>query len=459
MKNQSLISLTLISTLMLSGCFAGAPDFPTFKMATKWENAETAEPLFMNAKAENLHNWWENFGDPTLNTLVETALEKSPDRRAAQARILEARGLERSQRSFLFPQVGGSASKGRDKTSQSSAADVFDARLDASYEIDIFGVNRNRFTASQKQLSSLEAEYQDISLTLVAEVARTYIEMRGSEKQAQIAKTNVELQEKTLELIEVLKEYGEGPQLDVARAKSLVNATRSTIPEFERVAENARLRLALLVGIVPEELIDMTAGAANIPGSDVAPVLMAPGTILTMRPDIRAASYNLAAQTDLAEAETASIFPTFSLSGFFGVTETGFADTTQIWSIALGAAVAILDFGRIEGRIDAARAREMQAFELFRKTVLSAVNDVETALNDYSKMNEQSVLLMKSYQNAEQAFGYSQDLFKEGEVAFLDVLDAQRTVNDAETALISAEMNRASALIRLYKSLGVAPKN
>ena len=135
--------------------------------------------------------------------------------------------------------------------------------------------------------------------------------------------------------------------------------------------------------------------------------------------------------------------------------ETAFASSTSIWSIAAGAAVSIQDFGRIEGRIDAARAREVEAYQLYRRTVLEAVTEVEMALNDTARIDERYISLNKAYQNADKALYLSETLYKEGEVSFLDVLDAQRTVNEAESELITAQAAQVESLVRLYKSLGV----
>ncbi len=450
-------ALILLSTVTLSGCFAGPLEFPDFKGPSFWTKAKTSGPLYQETNAENLQGWWHGFNDPLMGVLIEKALADNPDRRIAAARVLEARGLKRTAGSALFPEIGASAGAGREETIQSTADDYYDARFDASYEIDIFGRNRGRFSAADATLESLQAQYQDTTLTLIAEVARTYIEARANEKQTLIAQKNLETQVQTLELVQNLRDAGENPQLDVERAENLVNTTKASIPEFTRLSENAWLRLAVLVGALPEELAEVSKTHGDIPGGDVAPVLMSPAKVLALRPDVRAAAANLRAQSKLSEAAIADIFPIFTLSGFYGVAENAFANSTNIWNVAIGAAVSLLDFGRLEGQVDAARAREKEAYELYRKTVLEAVNEVETALNDYAHINEQAALLFKAHENAAAAFDLSRQLFTEGEISFLDVLDAQRTVNDAESSFINAEAAKASALIRLYKSLGVGP--
>jgi outer membrane protein TolC len=182
---------------------------------------------------------------------------------------------------------------------------------------------------------------------------------------------------------------------------------------------------------------------------------MAPANVLSIRPDIRAASANLAASTSLAESITTELFPTFTISGFFGTADALLGNSASIWNIVLGGAVNLIDFGRIEGRIDFARAREMQAYQTYRRTILEAVTEVETALTDTSHIQQQRISLQKAYESADRSLTLSETLYKEGEISFLDVLDSQRTVNEAESALITSEAAQAESIVRLHKSLGV----
>ena len=161
------------------------------------------------------------------------------------------------------------------------------------------------------------------------------------------------------------------------------------------------------------------------------------------------------AQTSLTEAEVANLFPSITLGAFFGVADNVLIDPTKIWSTAISAAVTLLDFGRIRGGIDAAEARETQAYEVWHKTVLQAVTDVETALTNYAHISERLVTLQAAMANAEKSLDLSQQLYREGEVSFLDVLDAQRTLNNANSTVVGAEEEQAQSLIALYKSLGV----
>lgn len=446
--------LPLASSLLLSGCMISGQNFALPVLPESW-TAHQADAVENVENTETLKEWWKRFNDPALDSLVEAAMAGSPDRQIAEARVLEARGMSRSAFADLLPQIDGTANAGREKSSMLGTGNSYDAGFDASFEIDIFGRNRGKYSAAESQIARYEAEYQNVTLSLVGEIARAYTEYRAAEKQVKIAQKNLEAQQKTLDLIHNKKDLGEAPQLDVERAANLVNTTQSQIPEYQRQADNARLRLTVLTGVLPEKITPVLAADAPIPGADVAPVITAPANVIAMRPDVRAAASNLDAQTALSSSAVAELFPAFNLGGFFGLDKNIGAKPMSIWSVTLGTAVTLLDFGRIEGHIDAARAREVQAYETLRKTVLTAVTDVETALTDYARINERRSSLRQALDNAEKSLTLSQQLYKEGEISFLDVLDAQRTVNDADSAVVSAESAQAQALIALYKSLGV----
>lgn len=448
MKRTSL----LLVTLMLSSCLGHNEYQPDMGSPAAWQNGRILTGA--QASPESLKGWWERFQDPALNELIGLALAESPDRRQAEALIAEARGIRKTARSALFPQIGASANAGRADNGV-GPDDTYDAGFDASYELDIFGRNRNTASAAERNIRALEENYHDVTLTLIGEISRLYMEMRGYQKQVEIAESNLVLQEKTLELVRQLVEAGESPQLDVERSETLVNTTRASIPEFKRQKENTQLALSVLVGKMPEDIAPIVEGPALIPASNAAPLLMTPADVIAGRPDVKAAIYTLEQYSDLTQAEIADIFPTVSLSGFYGVAETALVSSTTIWSVAAGAAVSLLDFGRIQGDIDAASAREAQAYEAYRRTVLEAVTEVESALNDYAQLNERRIALYRAYESADRAFTLSETLYREGEISFLDVLDSQRTVNESEAAFVTAESLQAQALVRLYKALGV----
>lgn len=452
MPRKLILSMGLVSLLSLSACYTTGWNFSEAPQPTNWIYTDKA---LNYVETQNLRQWWHKFDDQALDKIIDITLETSPDRNIAEARIMEARGLRKTARSSLLPNIGASAETSRQDTGFSGTDNFYDARFDASYELDLFGVNRNNSKASKKYLESLEATYHDVSISLISEIIRSYIDMKAFEKQASIARKNLEIQQKTLNLIQQQKDLGEAPQLDVERSENLVNTTRASIPEFQRLADNARLQLSALSGLLPSKINEFVTENPDIPAAEAQPVLMAPSEILGIRPDIRAASKNLESYTAAADSVTGTIFPSVTLSGFFGVTESAFASSTTIWGVVLGGAVNLLDFGKIEGQIDTARAQEKRAYEEYRKTVINAVVEVEKALTDYGHIEQQRLSLQKAFDNAEHALTLSESLYKEGETSFIDLLDAQRTLNEADSALITAESAHAKSIVRLYKALGV----
>ena len=344
-----------------------------------------------------LKTWWRNFDDPAIQPLITLALDNAPNRRLVMARINEARGQRRTANSALFPQIGASASTGRADNLQGGIGDTNDARFDASYEIDLFGRNRNNLSAADNAILALQAEYHDVTLTLIAEIIRTIIDIRQFDQQVVIAQENLLIQSETLKLIETLVEFGENSQLDAERAAQIVNATRAAVPAFERQAQNSRLQLVTLVGAMPSRINALLNDYNTIPGSDLAPIMLAPADVMANRPDLKAARASLSAATDLSAAAYADLFPTLSLGGFYGTSENSFAGPDMVWDIVANAAVALLDFGRIEGQIDAARAREMQSYEQYRTAIFAAVADTESALNNAIKFERQAASLNASY--------------------------------------------------------------
>jgi NodT family efflux transporter outer membrane factor (OMF) lipoprotein len=436
--------------LLLSGCVS-MQELPEPAKPDAWES-----PTVSTVTTNALSAWWTTFNDTNLNALVEIALTNSPQQRIAAARIEEARGIRRSAKSSLFPTLGISGNAGRRREGvYQTTGNYYDAGFDASYELDLFGKNRNTVNAADAQLLALEAEFQNVELTLVGEVTRTYIDFRAAEKQRAIAEKNLEAQESTLKLIQQQRDLGETPQLNVERSASLVNTTRASIPEFKRLSENARLQLAVLTGQLPQDLQPLCVDCSIVPGADITPLMLAPADVMANRPDIRNAAALLAANTAQVKVSVAELYPTISLSGFYGLAEGVLFDSTTIWNGAIGGAVNLIDFGRVEGRIDAAQARETQAYEQYRLTILQAVADVEMALVDHERISEQHGSRQKAYNNSAAALTLSEQLFQEGEISFLDVLDAQRTVNDTDSALVAVEAAHAQSIVRLYKSLGV----
>jgi len=452
MKTKSVLFL-IIATLALSGCMTAALEFPSLKFPESWASNEN-QNLVEEVDISHLKNWWFNFNDSSLNTLIEKMLVNNPDRNIAKSRISEARAIRKTTQSSLFPEVGFGAEGGRLNNGQATG-NYYETGFDASFEVDIFGVNRNRLDAADSRINSFEAQYQDISLTLISEVARVYADFRAAQKKIAIANKNLIIQKKILSLIRQQYEVGETPLLDLERSESLVNTTEASIPEFKSEADRARLQLTVLSGVLPAEILPIIQADADIASLRIEPILISSASVLNNRPDIRASIASMTEATSLSYSAAASILPTFSLSAFYGVGKTALINSTNIWTLAGGTAVSLLNFGRIEGEIDATREREKQAFENYRKTFLNAIVEVETALVGAIRLSAQRVSIDRAYNNAENALKLSQQLYVEGEISFIDLLDAQRTLNEVDTARVSTQQVQVNSVISLYKAMGV----
>lgn len=445
---MKLNSLLLVS-ILLTGCV-------TQQEWTEPPAPDTWETTAPSVTTNELSAWWTTFNDPALTEFVEMALTNSPVQQIAVARIEEARGLRRTSKASLLPHIGMRGQTGREReATYASTGDFYTAGFDATFELDLFGKNRNTLQAAAAQLRALEAQSQQVEITLAGDVARAYIDYRAATKQQTLAEKNLQSQEATLQLVEQQCNLGETPQLDVERSETLVNTTRASIPEFKRRAENARLQLAVLTGQRPQAVSLPVTDCNCIPGADLSPLMLAPAEVLANRPDIRNAAALLEAQTALTKATIAELFPTISLTGFFGLAEGVLFDSARVWNGAIDGAVTLIDFGRIEGEIDASQAREKQAYANYRLTVLQAIADVETAMVDQKRISEQRVSLQKAHNNSVAALKLSEELYREGEISFLDVLDAQRTVHSSDSSLATAEAAQAQSIVRLYKSLGI----
>lgn len=451
---RNIASIFLV-TSFLSACDVGSKGFNSIEIDSAWRHHDNDKVMEIDNIAE-LKGWWQKVDDVTLNNLVNMALKGSPDRNIASARIAEARGLRKANRSFLFPQIGATAQGYRQDSGFGGVANDFgDARFDVSYEIDLWGKNSKNLESSDLAIESLQQNYEAVSLSLISEVVRAYVEYREFERQASIARRNLAIQEKTLELARKRYKAGESSSLDVDRSSNLVNNTRASIPEFERVKNNKKLEIAALIGESPSVIDSSVDGSNAVPEFRSDPILLSPANVIANRPDVKAANLNLASKTKLAESVVATLFPSLNISGFYGLSDSSVMPSEKIWNIALGAAVNLIDFGRIEGRIDASRARELQAFEEYRKSVVNAVVDVERALNDYTKIEQKKTSLYNAFNSAKSAHETSKKLYNEGEISFIDVLDSERSLNEADSAYVAVKAEHTKSVVRLYKSLGV----
>ena len=444
----------------LTGCAAVGPDYHPLKpdVPAQWQG-QTAGPA---AEITDLARWWQHFHDPVLDRLVTGALKANVTLATAQAQLREARARRDLARANLGPSVGASASAARSKSSAESASgatrNLYDAGFDASWEPDVFGGGRRALEAAEADVQAQADLLHDTRVSLVAEVARNYIDLRTNEQRLAIAEHSLKAQTDTLNLVHWRRLAGLGTELDEAQARTQLEQTRATLPTLHTAIRAARNRLAILLDQSPGALDSLLHSTDTIPAASDRIAVGIPADTLNQRPDVRAAERKLAAQTArLGQAEAAR-YPTIRLSGTLGLqalTPGGlFNGDAATRSLLAGITAPIFDAGRIRSNIAIQDAVLEQARLNYQQSVLTALEDVENALNSLSNSALRESQLQRATASARLAWEIARYRYEAGLVDFQNVLDSQRTLLSLQDQLASARGAHSSAQIQLYKALG-----
>jgi NodT family efflux transporter outer membrane factor (OMF) lipoprotein len=411
--------------------------------------------------------FWKEIGDSTLASLIQEALRTSVDVDAAEARVTGARAARRVSAFDLGPTVTaiGSATRQRSSiaqvpglTSQLPQQNLYDVGFDASWEVDVFRRVNRTVNAYSTLAASAEHNLNDVQVTLAAEVARTYFELRGAEQQIAVARRNAENQRRTVSLTEDRLAAGRGTAFDTERAKSVWQLTLAAIPMIEAQIAADRNRIATLVGRSPNTLPAGWLGSGQLPELPDTVRIGSPRELVRRRPDVLGAERQLAAQSLFVGAAQAEYLPKISLAASAGYMATAFDSLSRRGTSRIVAGPVItfplLDLGRVKARVDVAHAREDEAKAQYNATVLRAVEETETALVTYDRAHARLALLGEAVRASTRASELAQQRFDAGLTDFLQVLDAQRTLLDAENQLAQAHTAAATALVAVYKAIG-----
>ena len=411
--------------------------------------------------------FWRDLGDASLARLIEEALRASTDIGAAEARVTGARAARRVSAFDLGPSVTaiGSATRQRASIVQSPGLsaqlpqrDLYDVGFDAAWELDVFGrVNRN-VSAYSTLTTSAEHGLRDVQVTLTAEVARTYFELRGAEQQLAVARRNAENQRRTVGITEDRLAAGRGTAFDTERAKSALSLTLSAVPLLETQIAASRNRIATLLGRAPGTLPAEWLAGGSLPDLPDTVRIGSPSQLVRRRPDVLSAERRLAAQSMFVGAAQAEYLPRVSLAASVGYAATSFDSLSRRGTSRLVAGPVVtwplLDLGRVRARVDVANAREDEAKTQYSATVLRAMEETETSLVSYDRAHARLALLNEAVRASTRASELAQQRFDAGLTDFLQVLDAQRTQLEAENQLAAAHTNAATALVAVYKAVG-----
>jgi NodT family efflux transporter outer membrane factor (OMF) lipoprotein len=454
--------------LVTSGCMVG-PDFhPQHPDAPPgWAGVPKApakHPSVPTAQPAELAQWWKRFDDPVLTRLVEDALKTNLDMQLAVAIVRQARAARGIAVAALWPSLTASTQYQRETTvllSQAQAGqaqNLYQAGFDAAWEIDLFGGQRRNVESADANVLASTEGVSLAQVTLAAEVALNYVQLRGYQQQIVVAKENLKSMQDTALITRQKAKAGFNCDLDIANADANVATTEAQIPVFETSAKQSIYALSVLLARHPADLLEQLTPTDNIPG--VPPQIPAglPSDLLRRRPDIRQAEAQLHAATAQIGVATADLFPKFSLTGTVSwqtnLLNNFWANANRAYSAGPSVTWAIFQGGAIVSNIRVQEALTDQALITYRKTVLGAFQDVENALIAFTKEQEHYKSLKDSVAANSIAADLSLKLYKEGLLEFLNVLVAERSLFAAENALVQSNCNITTDLIALYKALG-----
>ncbi len=464
LAHRTLLLSLAASACVVAGCRPAGPTYqkPTVQVPAQWR-AHLPNALATPADVDPaLAQWWKGFQDPVLDSLIERAVQGNLDLRRAVAAVREARARMGEAEADRFPTLTGSSQTGfqraSTRTGSASQAGFFRVGFDAGWELDVFGGISRSVETSEALLEASGEQLRDVLVSLLAEVALNYVELRLAQTRLAIAEENLRIQEDTLRLATERFNAGLSPRLDVDQAQYVVAETRSRIPTLHIRTEQAENRLAVLLGMQPGELAQELRVVRPIPVTPPEIALGVPADVLRRRPDIRRAERVLAAQTAAVGVAAAQRYPLFTLSGTIGYETITRGNPLSLGNI-VGSAVGsvfqtIFDGGRIRRNIEIRTAIQEQALVDYESRILEALEEVENALLAY--VNEQ--VRRRSLQEAAEAAARATELvvdnYRAGLVDFLSVLESQRALLSLRDQLAQSEAAVTSDLVRLYKALG-----
>ncbi|UCD78451.1 MAG: efflux transporter outer membrane subunit [Desulfobacterales bacterium] len=466
----------LILTLVISGCAMVGPDYvkPTAPEAEKWLEPDSPK---LKSQEGKFGDWWTVFNDPALNELIQAAYQQNLTLQIAGLRIYEARAQLGIAFGFQFPQTQqGSGSASLNQLSKNAPNTVnadryysnFDIGLDAAWELDVWGKFRRAVQTGVANLEASIANYDDILVSLTAEVARTFIVLRTSEERLAVARQNVEIQQRSLEIADVRFKAGAVTELDVSQAKALLRSTEATIPGFETDIRQAKNALAILLGKLPGEIDAMLGGPGLIPKVPAEVAVGIPAELLRRRPDIRFAERQLAAQSAQIGFAKADLYPHFSLFGSLGFQTSAKTDSRSnnaqlsdlfktdsiTYSTGGGFNWDLFNYGRITNQVRVEDARFQELAVNYENTVIQAAQDVEDAMVGFLNSQDAVFYLADAVKAAKRSVDLSLIQYREGLVDYQRVLDTQRDLSTQEDNLVSTAGSVGTNLVALYRALG-----
>ncbi len=463
------LSAAVVAATLLGGCLTVGPDYEPP------ERAALATDAFVYGEgydaASPLAEWWTAFADPALNDLVARSAGNNRTLAAAAANLAAARAERGLARQNRLPTDTLTATAQETRFAAAASPFAGDERLPnvslvsfggaAAYEVDLFGRVTRTIRIADAQSAAAEAMLRDLQAVIAADTADAYLQMRGAQAQLAVARRNADVQAQTLGLTEVIRDAGRGTDLDVEQARAQLATTRSAIPPLRAAVVSAANTLAVLIGETPAAVADLAGAPQALPMVTDPLRIGDPADLLRRRPDIAASERALAAASNVVGLEVATAFPRVDLLGGVSVEADGFSALTLPPALAFNVGPSIswslTDLLRARNRIDAANAEAAAAFADYEQTVLTALAEIETALNAQARLQEQIVFLKEAETASAEAAGLSRIRFENGRSDFLQVLDAEARALDASLQRAAIETEIALAQVAVFRALRAGP--
>jgi NodT family efflux transporter outer membrane factor (OMF) lipoprotein len=453
-----------LTALTLAGCATAGPDYvqPKASVSDAWNSQIDGGLTSEELNPEILAAWWATLDDPQLSSLIERAVKGNLDLKQARARIREARARRGAAKTDFFPtlEAGGSVTRSRssEEMGNGETSDVYAVSFDAGWELDLFGGVRRSVEAYTADLQASKENLRDILVSLLAEVALNYIDVRTYQMRLAVAEENLESQNETYQLTLWRYQAGLSDELAVQQACYDLESTHSRIPTLHTGLEEAMNRIAVLLGEQPGTVHAELEKREPIPITPLGVAVGVPADMLRRRPDIRKAERQLAAQTARIGVAAADLYPKFALSGFIGLESLSLDNLFSSGSMgSSGSALIswpIFKGGAIRKNIEVQSALQEQYLIAYEAAVLGALEGVENALVAYAKEQERRQALSNAADAAREAVELATQEYQAGLTDFGNILDAQRSLLSFQDQLAESEGMVASNLIRLYKALG-----
>jgi multidrug efflux system outer membrane protein len=467
--NRPLLWLTgVLASLALVGCAPVGPDYvePKTSVSSAWNTALKEGLTTEEMNPQTLATWWTTFNDPQLTSLIERAVAGNLDLKDARARVRQARASRGIAKAGLFPTLDFSGSdtwtRSSEDTGTGETDQLYSSSFDSGWEIDIFGGVRRSIEAAEADLKATQEDLHDVLVTLLAEVALNYTEVRTYQSRLAAVQENLQSQNETYQLTLWRSQAGLSDELAVQQARYNLESTRSQIPSLHTGLEEAMNRIAVLLGEQPGKVHQELEKSKPIPVISPKTAVGVPADMIRRRPDIRRAERELAAQTAKVGVATAELYPKLTLAGSISAKAVSFDrlmnNLSSSGDLALsggpGVSWAIFDAGAIRQNIKAQSALQEQALIQYESAILDAIEEVENALVAYADEQDKNYNLQQAVEAAQSAVELSQNKYEAGLIDFSNVLDAQRSLLSFQNELAQSDGTVASNYIRLYKVLG-----